>query len=87
MFKKFALPFHPLKMSFEKSAKFRMTHFNLPVAINAARIIKYLESSKASTPFTKKIKKRTGDLGATQLSKFRLRDFNIRSFMFYEIEF
>ena len=39
LFKKFASPFHSLKMIFKIDKKVRMTHINISVAVNAAEIL------------------------------------------------
>ena len=42
--------------------------------------------SRTSAQFTNKVRKRTGELGSTQLSELRLGEFNIRSRRFYEMK-
>ena len=42
--------------------------------------------SRTSAQFTNKVRKRTGELGSTQLNELRLGEFNIRSRRFYEIK-
>ena len=40
LFKKFVHPFHSLQITLENSTKVRMTHFNIPLTVNAAEIIR-----------------------------------------------
>ena len=42
--------------------------------------------SITSAQFTNEVRKRTGELGSTQLSELRLGEFSIRSRRFYEIK-
>ena len=55
---------------------------------NFSTIKKLLRAvSRTSAQFTNKVRKRTGELGSTQLSELRLVEFSIRSRRFYEIKF